>query len=264
MKIGFIGFGNMATAIIKGLVTSHTVKTDDIGTYDVISTAKMKAEEYGFKFFDNAGELISACDTVVLSVKPKDLEKLLKNNSGAFSGKNPLIITIAAGKEISFYESFLEYKPSLVRVMPNINALVQSSMSAYCDNGNVSEQQEDFVKLFLTAIGSYIKLPENMFSLFSAVASCSPAYTYLYIDSLARAAVKNGMKKDDALKIATGAVLGSSKMIEQSGEHPWELIDKVCSPGGTTIEGLLSLQNDGFESTVERAIQAAVEKDKNM
>ena len=109
-----------------------------------------------------------------------------------------------------------------------------------------------------------MNISENLFSVYSAIGGCSPAFSYMFIDSLARAAVKNGMPKSVALEVAAGAVLGSAKMILESQEHPWQLVDQVCSPGGTTIEGVTSLQNDGFESAVMDAVQAAIDKDKRL
>lgn len=107
-------------------------------------------------------------------------------------------------------------------------------------------------------------LSESYFPLFCSIAGCAPAYAYMFIDSLARSAVKNGMNKSVALEIAAQTVLGSAKKILESDEHPWELIDKVCSPGGTTIEGIVSLQKDGFESAVCNAVDAALQKDKKV
>lgn len=109
-----------------------------------------------------------------------------------------------------------------------------------------------------------MNIEEKIFSIYSAIGGCSPAFAYMFIDSLARAAVKNGMPKAQALEVAAGAVMGSAKMILQSSEHPWELVDQVCSPGGTTIEGVAALQSEGFESIVGKAVEAAYHKDKSL
>ena len=112
--------------------------------------------------------------------------------------------------------------------------------------------------------GKGIEIEEKLFSIYTAIGGCSPAFAYMFIDSLARGAVKNGMTKDAALKVAAQAVLGSAKMILESNEHPWKLVDAVCSPGGTTIEGVASLQEDGFEASVISAVEASFNKDKSL
>lgn len=137
-------------------------------------------------------------------------------------------------------------------------------MSAYCKNNIVTAEQEEFVNRVFSACGKIVYVEEEQFPIFSAIAGCSPAFAYLYIDSLARAGVKHGMNKKTALEIAAQTVLGSAKLILESGEHPWELIDQVCSPGGTTIEGVLSLQENGFETEITKAVDASFNKDKRM
>ena len=148
--------------------------------------------------------------------------------------------------------------------MPNINAKVGAAVSAYCGKENVTQDELEFVKDLCGSFGIAVNISENLFSVYSAIGGCSPAFAYMFIDSLARAAVKNGMPKATALEVAAGAVLGSAKMILESDEHPWQLVDQVCSPGGTTIEGVASLQNDSFEATVMDAVQAAIDKDKKL
>ena len=118
--------------------------------------------------------------------------------------------------------------------------------------------------MLLSCFGKCLHIEESQFSIYSAIGGCAPAFAYMFIDSLARAGVKNGMKKDEALKIAAQTVYGSAKMILENNQHPWKLIDNVCSPGGTTIEGVTSLQADGFENAVHNAVQKAFEKDKKL
>ncbi len=263
--LGFIGTGNMATAIIKGVVSSGLLKGEEIGVFDLQrEKAEVLGEEYRVKVFSSATELAENCDKVVLSVKPNVIASVLSEIDSAAKEKNPLFISIAAGKTLNFLNSCLSYDAKLVRVMPNINAVVLEAVSAFCANENVSEEEKAFVNELLAAFGTAVEIGEDMFSIFSAIAGCSPAFSYMYIDSLARGAVKNGMPKEKALKIAAQAVLGSAKMILESEEHPWELVDKVCSPGGTTIEGVTSLQKNGFENAVINAVQASYDKDKKI
>lgn len=263
--LGFIGTGNMATAIIKGVVSSGILKGEDIAVYDIASDkAKALAEEYGVKVFESENDIAKNCDKVVLSVKPNVFPSLLGKIDADLKENDPLIISIAAGKTIEFISGCLSYDGKIVRVMPNINAKVGAAVSAYCGKENVSESDLSFVKSLCEGFGIAVNITENLFSTYSAIGGCSPAFAYMFIDALARGAVKNGMPKNVALEVAAGAVLGSAKMILESDEHPWQLVDQVCSPGGTTIEGVTSLQNDSFESSVMNAVQAAIDKDKRL
>ncbi|MBO5936298.1 MAG: pyrroline-5-carboxylate reductase [Clostridia bacterium] len=263
--LGFIGTGNMATAIIKGVIASEMLKGEDIAVYDITADkAKALSEEYGVRVFASENEIAQKCDKVVLSVKPNIFPSLLCKIDADLKVSNPLIISIAAGKTIDFISGCLSYDAKIVRVMPNINAKVGGAVSAYCGKENVSEDELMFVKALCESFGIAVNISENLFSAYSAIGGCSPAFAYMFIDSLARGAVKNGMPKDIALEVAAGAVLGSAKMILESNEHPWALVDQVCSPGGTTIEGVTSLKNDGFESAVMNAVQAAIDKDKRL
>ena len=263
--LGFIGTGNMATAIIKAIVSSGFLPGEEIGVFDVIEEkADSFKKEYGAKVFDSACALCQECDKVVLSVKPNVFPSLLAGISETVKEKSPLLISIAAGKTLEFIGSYLSPEARIIRVMPNINAVVSEAVCAYCGNENAKKDDLDFVSRMCSCFGKAIPLPEDKFPIFGVIGGCSPAFAYLFIDALARAAVKNGLPKKQALEISAQAVLGSAKMILESGEHPWELIDKVCSPGGTTIEGVLALQKDGFESAVADAVQSAFEKDRKL
>ena len=263
--LGFIGTGNMATAIIKGVLSSGMLKGEEIGVFDLQKEkAQALSDEYGVKTFSSAENLTEKCEKIVLSVKPNVISAVLSEIDGKAKEKNPLFISIAAGKSLDFLSSCVSYEGRFVRVMPNINAVVLEAVSAYCCNEKVSSEEKAFVNELLSSFGTAVEIKEDLFSIFSAIAGCSPAFSYMYIDSLARGAVKNGMPKDMALKIAAQAVLGSAKMILESDEHPWNLVDKVCSPGGTTIEGVTSLQENAFEGTVMNAVQASYDKDKRL
>lgn len=261
--LGFIGTGNMATAIIKGVLSSEMLKAEDIAVFDIAQDkSKALGDAYGVKVLNSESEIAAKCDKVVLSVKPNVFPSLLGKIGSALKDNNPLIISIAAGKTLGFISEQLDYKARIIRVMPNINAKVGAAVSAYCGNENASESDLSFVKALCESFGIAVNIEEKLFSIYSAIGGCSPAFAYMFIDSLARAAVKNGMPKAQALETAAGAVLGSAKMILESSEHPWQLVDQVCSPGGTTIEGVSALQKNGFEATVIEAVEASYNKDK--
>lgn len=262
--LGFIGTGNMASAIIKGVRRSGRI-TEEIAVFDISEEkAQALSREYGVKVLTSTEDIARQCDKVVLSVKPNVFPSLLNEIGEALKENNPLIISIAAGKTLDFIGGCLPYEGRIVRVMPNINAKVGAAVSACCGNEKVSRSDLDFVRDLCESFGIAVNIDEKLFSICSAIGGCSPAFAYMFIDSLARAAVKNGMPKQQALEVAAGAVLGSAKMILESGEHPWELVDQVCSPGGTTIEGVSALQNGGFEAVVGSAVEAAYNKDKSL
>lgn len=261
MRYGFIGSGNMAGAIIKGMVKSG-VKGSDIFVFNrTRPAAETLKEACGVIVAESRKELIESVDVIVLSVKPNVLDAIISDINVEIGVRSPLIISIAVGKTIAYLESKLGSDRAIVRVMPNINAKVLMSASGYCFNDAVSSKQVKAVEEIFGTIGSITSIPETMFSIFGAVAGSSPAFAYLYIDVLARAAQKAGMPKKQALEIAASTVLGSAKMVLDSGEHPWALVDQVCSPGGTTIEGICTLEDNGFESTVIKAIDAVLAKD---
>lgn len=264
-KLGFIGCGNMATAILNGVVNSQYVSGEDICVFDVDTqkTSSLK-EDLGIEVLQSAEEVAINARVVILAVKPQVFPDVLPQIKDALSENNNALVSIGAGKTISYICSFLESNTPVIRVMPNINAKVGASMSAVCKNEKVNTALLDFVKGLCQSFGDVIELPESQFSIFAVIAACSPAYAFMFIDSMARGAEKNGLKREDALKISAQAVLGSAKMMLESGESPWALINSVCSPGGTTIEGVATLQNEGFDKAVMDAVQASYEKDKKM
>lgn len=263
--IGFIGCGNMATAIVKGIIGSKAFNAEEIVAYDVFLPASQKlAEEYKINIAENEIEVVKKCDTVILAVKPNILSTVLEKINFTLEEKNTLLISIAAGKTLEFLRSNLSHDNAIVRVMPNINAVVGEAISAYTSNNCTSEEQLHIAEKICSGIGQVIQLDESYFPLFGVIGGCGPAFAYMFIDAMARAGVKNGMKKETALMIAAQTVLGSAKMILESNEHPWALIDKVCSPNGTTIEGVTSLQADAFDSAIHKAIQKAIEKDSKL
>ncbi|MBR7073245.1 MAG: pyrroline-5-carboxylate reductase [Eubacterium sp.] len=265
MKIGFIGCGNMATAIIDGVIKSGCIDCGDIYIYDINKdTVNSRIEKYKVNACKNEAEAVKLCDAVVLAVKPNVLTSVLEKINIALTESDTLIISIAAGKTIEFIRNTLSHGNRIIRVMPNINATVGASMTAYTANSNATEADKALCEKIFGSVGEIIELDEKQFPVFGVIGGCAPAFAYMFIDSLARAAVKNGMSKDTALKTAAQTVLGSAEMILKSKNHPWELVDKVCSPGGTTIEGVTSLQNDGFETAIHNAVDRAIAKDSKL
>lgn len=255
----------MAGAILRGAVASGNFKPEELGAFDVDQTkTEQLHREIGIQAFTSAAELIADCDAVVLAVKPKMFPEVIAGIRDLTAEKKPLVISIAAGKTMENIAAFFGFEPALVRVMPNINAKAGAAMSAYCPNGQVSAEQEAYVNRLLSSFGRCMKLTEDYFPLFGVIAGSAPAFAYMFIDALARAGVKHGMAKPQALEIAAQTVLGSAELILRGNEHPWALIDAVCSPGGTTIEGIAALEECGLDTAVMKAVDAAIEKDSKI
>lgn len=266
MKIGFIGAGNMGGAIFRGFIKNNAFEPKNIHIYRKnMDKLKEDAKNLGITAEDSAVNLVKNVDCVVLAVKPNMFPSVIEEIKEEVKAKGSLIVSIAAGLSTENIKEMFGFDLSIIRIMPNINAEICLSTSACCYNKLVEENQLKAIKEAFGKIGYITEVEESKFAIFTAIAGCSPAYVYLFIDSLAKGAQKLGMSKKQALEIATSAVIGSAKMLEASeGEHPWSLIDKVCSPGGTTIEGVCTLEEYKFESAVVKAVENSVIKDREL
>ncbi len=261
MKIGFIGMGNLASSLVRGSSQTAFFQQHEFSAFDVYRPCLQAVEPLGVKCVSSADELIRLNDIVILAVKPKDFPALLTENKAAFASSDPFVVSVAAGTPLSFIHELLGFDARMARIMPNINASVCGAATAVFCNELVRADEKEALLGFCRSFGGAYEMAEEMFSVFSVIGGCSPAFTYMYIDELARAAVKFGMKKDLALEIAAQTVKGSAQQVLASDVHPYELIDRVCSPGGTTIEGVNALSECGFENAVHKAVESAYEKD---
>lgn len=263
MKLGFIGCGNMARAIINGVIKNKIINPENI-----YATAKNEEKlnafctESGICAAESNAALTQVCDVIIFSVKPQVLPNILPETADNSALFEKTVISIAAGKTLGYISSFLGNKAHILRVMPNLNAAICASMSAYCANDNCTEADCIITEKIFGSVGEIIKIPEEKFSIFSAVACCSPAFTFMYINALAKTGTEFGLKYSESLKCAAQSVIGSAQMLSLSADSPETLVKKVCSPGGTTIEGVNSLLNDGFENALRNAVKASYDKDK--
>lgn len=269
MTVGFIGSGNMATAIVRGMVAGAFLSPEEILVFDPNADKREAlAGELGVRAVGSNEALIEASDVVVLAVKPQVLPEVVTSLAAQLTDRRRVVVSIAAGTTLAKLESLLAVDGAapvpVVRVMPNVNAMIGAGMAAVCGNGAASAEDVAFVVAMFSAVGQAIELPEAQFSTYTAIAGSSPAFAYLFIDSLARAAVAAGMGKDLATRIAAQTVLGSAKMVLESEKSPWDLIDTVCSPGGTTVAGLLALEDRGFLATVAHGVAATIARDQEM
>ncbi|MBE6818537.1 MAG: pyrroline-5-carboxylate reductase [Ruminococcaceae bacterium] len=262
MKIGFIGCGNMAKAIMRGIITANLFQKTDIYASDAQpEILNSFCEQQGIQVSKNA-EIATKCDIILLAVKPQVFPAVLPEIAPVLN-EDSLVISIAAGKTIEFIGSYIGAH-KIIRIMPNLNATIGKSVSALCTNSLCNESDRQTAKRIFESIGSVFILEEKDFSAFSAVACCSPAFSFLYIDSLAKAGIACGLDKSVAYDAAIASVIGSAEMLKASEESPQVLIERVCSPGGTTIEGVHALQDEGFPGTIKKAVEASFLKDKKL
>ncbi len=265
MKLGFIGAGNMGGAIIRGFINSNKVNADDINVIRKNTKAlEAMKSELGINGYTDYSEFINDSDIIFLAVKPIMFSDVISEIKNSLKYKNKLIVSMAAGLTAESICNMLGYEFPVIRIMPNINAQIMLSTTAVCKNEKASAENLEYIADLFNSIGMAVEVAESQFAVFSAIAGCSPAYVYMFIDALARGAVKMGMNKKQAVKIAASAVAGSAEMVIKSGIHPVELTDMVCSPGGTTIEGVTTLDECGFTSAVTKAVVNSVLKDKKL
>ncbi|MBQ0042045.1 MAG: pyrroline-5-carboxylate reductase [Lachnospiraceae bacterium] len=269
MKIGFIGLGNMAKAIIGGLLEKEIVTPKDLigsaatqETCDKVSAMFEKNGERVETTLDN-GYVAKVSDVLFLAVKPQffgDVIPQVRENVG----ERTLVISIAAGKTLEFIENAFEKKIKLVRTMPNTPALVGEGCTGVCFNDQVEENDKELALKLLSSFGAAHVVPERLMDVVGAVSGSSPAYIFMLIEAMSDAAVLGGMPRKQAIEFAAQSVLGSAKLVLETGKHPGELKDMVCSPAGTTIEGVRVLEDNGFRGSVIEALKACIDKSRKL
>ena len=260
IRVGFIGTGNMGKAIMKAVAMAGDIPAAAIRAYDIDRVkARDFCETIGSYCAESAAEVVDACELVFLCVKPSAVEASLYEFKDVWNAEK-VLITIAVGVPISYYESILGEDARIIRTMPNTPAMIGEGMTLYCTNACVPEESLDLAKSILSCMGRVESLEESLMAEVTALTGSSPAYVYMMIEAMADAAVLSGIRRDLAYKLAAQAVLGSAGMILETGEHPGKLKDQVCSPGGTTIEAVRVLEMSGFRSALIEAMQACTEK----
>ena len=263
-KVGFIGCGNMGKAILGGILNSKKIDKNDLFISVKSETSKNNIEkEFNVKATLNSEEVANFSNILFLAVKPNIFKEVLLDIK-EYINKDTIIISIAAGVTINDIEEYLGDNYKIVRTMPNTPALVGEAISAICENKNVTESELEEVCNIFNMFGKFEILEEKYFHGFIALCGSSPAYVFMFIEAMADAAVKLGISRNKAYKMAEQAILGSAKLALETGKHPGELKDMVCSPGGTTIEAVTELENGGFRSTIIKALEKCAEKSRNM
>lgn len=264
MKLGFIGTGNMASAIMGGVINKNLIPADEIIGADLFAPGRERAkEQFGIHVTASNKEVVEKAEVIILSVKPQFYGDVIREISGSVKD-NQIIITIAPGKTLTWLAEQFGKDVKIVRTMPNTPAMVGEGMTAACPNEHMTEDEIAYVRSILESFGKVEIIPERLMDTVTAVSGSSPAYVYMFIEALADAAVLEGMPRPQAYRFAAQAVLGSAKMVLETGKHPGELKDMVCSPAGTTIEAVRVLEEKGFRSAVIEATKKCEEISRNL
>ena len=264
-KIGFIGAGNMAEALIRGLIKSGLYSRKDIIISDISKQREsLISKNYAVTKCKNNSELAKKSDIIVLSVKPNNIGPVIKEISPVLSANN-ILISIAAGIPTSSIKKTLQINAKVVRVMPNTPALVLEGASAiYFPDKMTASNKKRVTKIFDSIGKTYEVDRESLMDGITALSGSGPAFVSLFIEAMADAGVKTGLSRQLALSLASQTVLGTAKLIIEENIHPAVLKDKVSSPAGTTIEGLNQLELNGFRGTVISAVEAAAERSREL
>ena len=264
MKLGFIGTGNMASAIMGGIIKNQIIPAEEIIGADLFAPGRERAKaQFGIHVTDSNKEVVEKADVIVLSVKPQfyaDVSQEIKDLIRA----DQIVITIAPGKTLAWLAEQFGKDVKLVRTMPNTPAMVGAGMTAACPNEHMTEEETAYVRTLLESFSRVEIVPERLMDTVVSVSGSSPAYVFMLIEAMADAAVSGGMPRPQAYQFAAQAVLGSAKMVLETGKHPGELKDMVCSPAGTTIEAVRVLEERGFRSAVFEAMKVCEEMSKGM
>ena len=264
MKLGFIGTGNMAGAIMGGIIRRGIIAPEEIIGSDISEAGRERArKEHGIQVTADNRRAAKESEVLILSVKPQFYAETIAEIRDCIR-EEQLIITIAPGKTLAWLEEQFQKPVKIVRTMPNTPALVGEGMTAACPNRYVTDEEKDYALELLGAFGRVEIVPERLIDAVVAVSGSSPAYVFMFIEAMADAAVSEGMPRLQAYQFAAQAVYGSAKMVMETGKHPGELKDMVCSPAGTTIEAVRVLEERGFRSAVIEAMKACADISRNL
>jgi pyrroline-5-carboxylate reductase len=260
--IGFLGTGNMAEALIKGILASRLVEPASIiGSDPRKQRCDELAKRYGIRATTSNVEVVAAADLVFLSVKPQIIDRVCEEVASALR-KDALIVSVAAGTPASAIESLLPPGTRVVRTMPNTPALVAAGATAIAPGTHATDEDVALARRVFEAVGMAVVLEEGQLDAVTGLSGSGPAYVFLIIEALSDAGVKMGLSRYNAQALAAQTVLGAAKLLLDTGEHPGRLKDMVTSPGGTAIAGLHTLEAGGLRTTLIDAVEAATERSR--
>jgi pyrroline-5-carboxylate reductase len=262
-KIGFIGGGNMAEAIIKGLLAGGLQSVAIMVAEPVPLRRDFLSSEYAAEVTDDNLNVARQSDIIILAVKPQVAASVLTALEPVI-GTETLVISIMAGIATDFIEKVLANGVRVVRCMPNTPALIQSAVTALCPGRKSEEQDLDTAREIFSNVGAVVIVPEKLMDAVTGLSGSGPAYVFTFMEALADAGVKNGLPRDVATGLAVQTVLGAARMAAETGEHLALLKERVTSPGGTTIAGLHALENGRFRGVIMDAVDAATQRSKEL
>lgn len=265
MKLGFIGLGNMASAMIGGMLKQQAASAEDIiGKARTEATENKIKERFNIQIGESNAQVAARADILFLAVKPIFFPEVIAEIKDAVR-PGTLIVSIAAGRTLGYLkEAFGREDCKLIRCMPNTPALVLEGCTGVCAEESVTEEELNHVLILLNSFGRADVVPERLMDVVVGVSGSAPAYVFLFLEAMADEAVAEGMPRKQAYEFAAQAVLGSAKMLLETGKHPGELKDMVCSPGGTTIQAVKVLEEMGLRAAVMDAMEACIDKSRNM
>lgn len=263
--LGFIGAGNMGEAMIRGILGANLVPPREVVVLDVrTGRGKELEQRFGISVARGMADLFRKCDTIVIAVKPQGVgEVLRKIKPGDAKGK--LFLSVAAGVPTRVFLSALGEGASVVRAMPNTPAQVGVGCTGLFFARGVSREKKAWVRKIFSSFGEVGEFPrEELLDVVTALSGSGPAYAFLFIEALADGAVRVGMGRAEAVRLAAATVEGAARMVRATGKHPAELKDMVTSPGGTTVAGLAALETGAFRGTVQSAVFAAWQRSREL
>ena len=263
-RIAFLGAGNMATALMRGIIEAGLTRSEDIIISDISEEKlKIKSEKLKVQVAKDNREAVKEAEVIILAVKPKDIEGLLVEIKDSLEPKK-LVISIVAGITTSYIEKMLKKEVPVIRVMPNTPVAVKEGASAFSIGKYASQKEEKIVESIFGAVGKVVKVKESLMDVVTALSGSGPAYIFYIIASLVEAAISLGLDERTATTLATQTVLGSAKLLQETGEEPATLKEKVTSKGGTTEAALLVLDEGKLKETLDKALKAAAKRSKEL
>ena len=261
-RLGFLGAGQMAEALMRGLIESGACEPAQIVASDVAPARReCLSSDLKIKTTTDNSEVVATSDIVILSVKPNIVPEVLSEVTESVTPKH-LVVSIAAGVTLSRLEGLLPGSARVIRVMPNTPCLVGEMAAGYALGRSATAEDSETVESILGACGRSFCLEEKLLDAVTGLSGSGPAYVYLLIEAMADGAVRCGLPRPVALELAAQTVLGAAKMVLDTGLHPGELKDRVASPGGTTIAGIHELERAGFRAAMMNAVEAATKRSK--
>lgn len=259
-SIGLIGAGNMGAAVIRGAIKSNIIKPESIWVYDIVpGKLNQLQQEFGINIAPSIDILVNESRVIIPAVKPSDIAEVLAMVRESLTGDH-LILSIAAGVTTEQLKNMVQGKCHVIRTMPNTPALVGEGMTAVCRDPSIPERFINMTCMILKSFGKIEFVSEDQIHAVTAISGSSPAYAFMFLEALADGGVMMGLSREQSYRMAAQSLLGAAKLMLETGKHPGELKDMVCSPSGTTIDAVASLEHSGFRGIVTKAVQVCAEK----